>query len=197
MRHSQRLRCSDFWSSRRICGKNAVAFTALLLSLLSVGTLFASAQVLEEDPLLKAHPPKQSTYPNQPSYGQPPINQQDASGIRASSNKMVLKGNVTTLDTAMIQEKDIVDWYGWYMACRQYLVQTGGIQCSIGTMIRFNRNGYMTALTAEPACILSVSQKVFPLPRNTKVDGILLPVRSARSAPASPDELYRYLKGGN
>jgi hypothetical protein len=181
-------------------------FITTLLCLAPMGY----AQVLEKDPSLEGVPGNNNNpilAPLNPTASSPgnfypePSQQQSSSQPRPSnpvpSPKIILKGNVTTLDSALIQEKGLVDWYGWYMSCREYLIYSGGFRCPIGTMIRFNRNGQMTALTNDFACRVSVAQKLFPLPRQTKLDAILLPVRSAKAPPASPEELYQRLKGGD
>jgi hypothetical protein len=156
---------------------------AFALGLLVISqTLPVMAQMLEPDPVIEEMKKPQINSPNPPNPKTP-------------SPKITLKGNITTLDTALIQEADTVDWYGWYMACRKYLILTGGIQCPVGTKIRFNKGGLMTPYSNDTDCIQSVLSKRFPLPTNTKLEGVILPVRSSRVPPASPQELYNLLKG--
>jgi hypothetical protein len=149
----------------------------LALLLMGVTVTTVSAQQLEEDPVLQQL-------------------QQPAAVTRPNPERKILKGNIVSLDAAILEEKGTVDWYGWYMACRQYLIRAGGLNCRIGTMIRFDRSGMMTALSSDLPCVYSVSQKRFALPPNTAVEGIILPVRSGRAQPATPEELHRYLQGG-
>ena len=146
----------------------------LIIGLFLLGLLlpyFAMAQQLEEDPALKAR-------------RKPPVKEKP----------LVLRGNVTTLDDAIVQEKETVNWYGWYLSCRQYLGENGGLSCPLGTMIRFNKNGVTQAMSQDPACIISAAQKYFPLPPNTKLTAILLPVRSGQKPPASPQELLQQIR---
>jgi hypothetical protein len=164
---------------------------ALTLALLAGSQAFpVMAQMLEPDPVVEDMKKPPIPPPNVP--GAPA---QPSSTSKTPTPKITLKGNITTLDTALIQEADTVDWYGWYMACRKYLILTGGIQCSVGTKIRFNRGGLMTPYSSDPDCVQSVLSKRFPLPTNTKLEGVILPVRSSRVPPASLQELYNLLKG--
>lgn len=166
--------------------------TALVCASMCVMTGPGFAQQLEEDPsLVPLHQNKPTIHGNTQENRNPAHSGTFSTG----GSRTVLKGNITTLDTALVQEKDTVDWYGWYMACREYLLATGGLNCSIGALIRFNRNGQMTSLTPEPGCMMSVARKRFPLPPETKLDAIILPVRSGKARPATPEELYYYLKG--
>ncbi|MBY0403842.1 MAG: hypothetical protein K2X66_08075 [Cyanobacteria bacterium] len=195
--------------SLKLSTHRALCLGWLLLLCLLFLVPVSYTQVLEKDPSLEGTPRNNSNNnlpPLNPTVSSPGNFYSDPSQQRPSnasppntspSPKIILKGNVTTLDTAMIQEKDLVDWYGWYMSCREYLIYSGGFRCPIGTMIRFNRNGQMTALSNDFACRVSVAQKLFPLPKQTKLDAILLPVRSAKAPPASPEELYQRLKGGD
>jgi hypothetical protein len=161
--------------------------TFLLGILMISQTMPLMAQMLEPDPVLEEMKKPPITSPSPPT--------QKKTESKSQSPKITLKGNITTLDTALIQEADTVDWYGWYMGCRKYLILTGGIQCPVGTKIRFNRGGLMTPYSNDSDCIQSVLSKRFPLPTNTKLEGIILPVRSSRVPPASPQELYNLLKG--
>lgn len=103
---------------------------------------------------------------------------------------LVLSGKIQTLDAAIESERNFVDWYAWYLSVRAYLAQTGGLPCSLGTPIKFYRNGYIQALTTEWRCLQSTQHRMFPLPRNTRLDAVILPVRQRTAPPASPSELY-------
>jgi hypothetical protein len=103
---------------------------------------------------------------------------------------LVLTGKVKTLQQAIESEKDTVDWYAWYLAAREYLSQTGGIRCPLGTPIKFYRNGRIEAMSFDPYCISSVSGRNYPLPHNTQLDALILPVRPGQGPPASRQEIY-------
>jgi hypothetical protein len=142
-----------------------------LLPVLMAGLvgLPAPAQQLEEDPYLqRSSVTKQQT--------QPPV----------------LTGEVS-VESAMVMEQD-VDWYAWYLAARRHVAEHGGFSdCPLGTMIRFHKNGYVEALSNKPACRFSAALKRFPLPADSRLKAILLPVRSGKLPPASPTELYQHL----
>lgn len=109
--------------------------------------------------------------------------------VNASSQKITLTGKVQTLQDAIASETD-VNWYAWYLACRAYLSQSGGLHCSIGTEIKFFRNGRMMPLTSDPVCLASATGRRFPLPQQTQLDALILPVRNGKAPPVSRDELY-------
>lgn len=111
-----------------------------------------------------------------------------------SSQPIVLTGSVRTLDAAIREEAD-VDWYGWYLAVRNYFQRRGGLQCEIGTPIKFFRSGHIQAESYSPSCLRSVMGKHFPLPGNSRLSAVVLPVRSGKSPPASKEELYHYIRG--
>lgn len=139
----------------------AVLLGALLLP-------WATAQQLQPDPVLA------------PLFDTP-----------ASSEKpLVLQGSVKTLDAA-ISEEVSVDWYGWYMRARSYLAATGGLPCQLGTTIKFHRTGRLEAMTDDPVCRSSLRGRVFPLPRNTELQALLLPVRQGSAPPASREEFLK------
>lgn len=162
----------------------AAALTACGLSLL---TLIAMgwAQELQTDPALE--PPPQSS----PPVTLPPLTSPTPAEPR------VLRGGVRTLDQALADERNVVDWYGWYLACRQYLLTTGGFQCERGTSIQFYRSGQMEALSSDPLCQASVASKHFPLPPATRIDILVLPVRTHVDPPASREEIFRRTRGGS
>lgn len=195
-----------FFSGANPKSKNWQVFLTarnILLLLLLVFCLSASAEAfttLAEQPQMdreelfkplvdtsrNAEPQAQPYAPLQGSaqkQGQIPVHD-------SPSSSKVLTGQVQTLQQAIESEKDAVNWYAWYLAARQYISQTGGLRCALGTPIKFYRNGKMEALTYETSCIGSVIGKRFPLPGNTKLDALILPVRPGQGPPASPDEIY-------
>lgn len=117
-------------------------------------------------------------------YGQVPVNDAPASQTK------LITGKVQTLQQAIESEKDIVDWYAWYLSAREYISRSGGLRCSLGTPIKFFRNGKIEALTFDTACIGSVLGKRFPLPASTRLDALILPVRPGHGPPASETEIY-------
>ncbi|WMU93357.1 hypothetical protein EMOOHJMP_00164 [Microcystis phage MaAM05] len=106
----------------------------------------------------------------------------------------ILTGKVQTLQQAIESERDVVNWYAWYLSAREYIGQTGGLRCSLGTPIKFYRSGKMEALTFDTNCIASVTGRRFPLPANTSLDALILPVRSGQGPPASRDEIYSRIR---
>lgn len=106
----------------------------------------------------------------------------------------VLTGKVQTLQQAIDSERDVVDWYSWYLSAREYISQTGGLRCALGTPIKFYRTGKMEALTFDTNCIASVTGRRFPLPPKTSLDALILPVRSGQGPPASPAEIYSRIR---
>lgn len=124
--------------------------------------------------------------------------QKDAAMVPVGqSNGMVLTGKVQTLQQAIVSESGQVDWYAWYLAARQYLGSTGGLQCALGTPIKFYRNGLIEAMSFSPVCQASVAGRMFPLPSKTKLDALILPVRPGEGPPASPQEIYSRIKANN
>lgn len=107
---------------------------------------------------------------------------------------IVLNGKIESLQSAIDIERDKVDWYAWYLSVRKYLARTGGLPCMLGTPIRFYRNGRIEALTPDPVCQASVQHRRFPLPAETRLDAILLPVRKGTLPPVTPNELYSKIK---
>jgi hypothetical protein len=106
----------------------------------------------------------------------------------------ILTGKVQTLQQAIESERDVVNWYAWYLSAREYIGQTGGLRCRLGTPIKFYRSGKMEALTFDTNCIASVTGRRFPLPANTSLDALILPVRSGQGPPASRDEIYSRIR---
>lgn len=119
--------------------------------------------------------------------GEIPVNE-------TSSQSRIITGQVKTLQEAIDSEKDVVDWYGWYLAARGYISQSGGLRCPLGTPIKFYRNGKIEALTFDSACMASVIGRRFPLPPNTQLDALILPVRPGQGPPATRDEIYSRIR---
>lgn len=116
----------------------------------------------------------------------------DAAGMVPVSENgpRMLTGKVQTLQEAMESESGKVDWYAWYLSARDYLGRTGGLQCALGTPIKFNRSGQIEALSFNPLCQASVAGRRFPLPPKTRLEALILPVRPGEGPPASPEEIY-------
>lgn len=129
---------------------------------------------------LEAHAQKQGEQP-----GEVPV---------SNAPTKILTGKVQTLQQAIESERDVVNWYAWYLSAREYIGQTGGLRCSLGTPIKFYRSGKMEALTFDTNCIASVTGRRFPLPANTSLDALILPVRSGQGPPASRDEIYSRIR---
>ncbi len=106
----------------------------------------------------------------------------------APKKPVVLEGKAITLQEAIDQETS-VDWYGWYLACREYLKVTGGLSCSEGTPIVFHKNGLIQAQSNNFRCKQSVQFKRYRLPENTQLSQLILPVRSNVKPPAPRQEL--------
>jgi hypothetical protein len=169
---------------RRLSSKplwGAILIFILLLSLLPGGALAQDDARLDTSDMLK---PLVDTS-QQPLHGT--ANRQGAS---SSYKPVVLTGTVRTLQQAIEEEKDTVDWYAWYLACREYLSSTGGLPCALGTPIKFYRNGRIEAQTFDAVCLQSVEGRRFPLPAATRLDALILPVRHGNAPPASPQEIY-------
>jgi hypothetical protein len=162
---------------------------ACLLALISAPFSLAESPALDTDTLLK---PLVDT--SQPTTLQGNVAQKHMLPVNDTSpapgKPLVLTGKVQTLQQAIESEKDTVDWYGWYLSARDYLSQTGGLRCALGTPIKFYKNGLIEALTFDPHCIASVSGRHFPLPANTQLDALILPVRPGQGPPASRQEIY-------
>ena len=109
----------------------------------------------------------------------------------------MLTGKVQTLQEAIESESGNVDWYAWYLSARAYLGRTGGLQCALGTPIKFYRNGQIEALSFNPLCQASVAGRRFPLPPKTKLEALILPVRAGEGPPASPEEIYTRIQSGH
>ncbi len=174
----------------------AMAFNLLLGVLAPLPSLAAHAQPepeLDTDALVK---PLVNTNALPPLEGQ--VSQQGTIPVNdsgpAPSKTLVLTGKVQTLQQAMESEKDYVDWYAWYLSARAYLGQSGGIRCPLGTPIKFHKNGLIEAMSFDPYCMASLSGRRFALPRNTKLEALILPVRPGQGPPASPEEINSRVK---
>ncbi len=113
-----------------------------------------------------------------------------AGPVKQQGGKVVLSGKVQTLQQAIQEEKGVVDWYAWYLSVREYLSQTGGLnECALGTEIVFYKNGRIEARSSDPRCTASVMWRRYPLPRDTQLEALILPVRRGSDI-ASPEEIY-------
>ena len=160
-------------------------------SMVFSGDAWAEEPVMDSDILLK--PLVDTSQPNTPSstlHGKAERQGEIPVSDSPSKPPLVLTGKVQTLQQAIESERDTVDWYAWYLSARQYLGQTGGIRCPLGTPIKFYRNGHIEALSFDPYCISSVTDRHFPLPKNTQLDALILPVRPGQGPPASRQEIY-------
>ncbi len=156
----------------------------------------AFSQQLEADPAIQMenHEFKPLTGPTEPvdpwkspnQGGEQPYDKQ---------KKMVLKGEIKTKTLYdAIKDESNVDWYGWYMRTREYLGATGGIQCPLGTPIKFYKNGTIQPISQFPVCRTSLIGRHMPLPKNTELEAIILPTREGTGPPASKQELMYYLR---
>ncbi|MBY0449930.1 MAG: hypothetical protein K2X01_04820 [Cyanobacteria bacterium] len=145
----------------------------LILAGLVTAFLPVYSQVLQDDPALLA-----------------PKSQPD--NITPQSLPKILQGGVSTFESAVAAEQD-VDWYRWYLDCRNYLAATGGLNCRIGTQLKIYKNGLMEALTEDTACVNSAGSRMFALPKATALDAIILPVRNGKLPPASRSEFLKHL----
>lgn len=128
--------------------------------------------------------PFQGNVSKQVQFSRPQINKQPD----------VLKIQVKTFQEAVVLEKAI-DWYGWYLSFRGYIDSTGGLnQCMVGTPIKIHKRGHIEALSPDPRCRLSVAWRRFPLPSETSLDALILPVRSGKLPPASQQELHNRIR---
>jgi len=118
-----------------------------------------------------------------------------------TGKRVVLQGGVS-LDDAMALEgriqsgKQAIDWYGWYLSARESITERGGLQCKLGTLIRINKAGLFQASSPDPDCQKSVARQWFPLPQNSHIPVIILPVRSGAWQPMSEQELLRRVDQG-
>lgn len=112
-----------------------------------------------------------------------------------SDGKFVLSGKVQTLQQAIQSEQGSIDWYTWYLSVREYLKKTGNLnECDLGTEIVFYKDGRMDARSNDPFCVMSVRWRRFPLPKDTQLDALILPVRKEADM-ASPEEIYGRVEG--
>ncbi len=145
---------------------------------------FFKPLVNHNDPMNPSRPPLQG---RAEKNGEVPVN-------NAPQKTLVLTGKVQTLQEAITSESETVNWYAWYLSAREYLGLTGGLRCSLGTPIKFHKSGKIEAITFDTACIGSVIGRRFPLPANTKLDAVILPVRSGSGPPASEAEIYTRIR---
>ena len=168
---------SCHWQSRQ-----GILFGMLLAACCWLPFLTATAQEFELDPSLMPPPESRQdadTAVKTTTSPSPPL----------SSQQMFLQGKITTLEAALKEESKTVDWYAWYLACRDYLIETRGLHCSLGTPLRIYKNGRFQAITSDPVCQASAASKYFPLPEKTVLKAILLPIRGQEDAPASRAEI--------
>jgi hypothetical protein len=173
------------------CLVNRAFFSLLALGFFCTSPAQATEQAqLDTDDMLKPLVDTRQPAPLQDSVGK----QGQASS--PSRQSLIITGKVQTLQQAIESEKDTVDWYVWYLGARSYLGQAGGLQCALGTPIKFYRNGQIEAMSFDPVCQASVAGRFFPLPPKTKLDALILPVRNGQAPPASPQELYSRINAG-
>jgi hypothetical protein len=106
----------------------------------------------------------------------------------SQSQRVVLQGGVS-LDNAMAQEGQRVDWYAWYLKARQSIMANGGLQCPLGTLIIISKQGLFKTDSPYKTCQQSVDRQRSPLPANSQLSYIVLPVRDGAWHPMSPPEL--------
>lgn len=80
---------------------------------------------------------------------------------------------------------DTVDWYDWYRNLHGYLNSVGGVLCSPGTDLRFHQDGRITAVSRDAICLASLENLNYPLPENTPVQVLSLPIRKHSYWPLS------------
>lgn len=171
------------------------ALGVIILGLAS-GQIRAAQPELDTDPFFK---PLVDTSQKQSQEGQK-ISPLEGRAERqgdipvSDSPTRLITGKVQTLQQAIESERDVVDWYAWYLSAREYIGKTGGLRCALGTPIKFHRNGKMEAMSFDTACVGSVIGRRFPLPANTRLDALILPVRPGQGPPASRDEIYSRIR---
>jgi hypothetical protein len=172
---------------------NRAFFSLLALGVFCVSWAHATEQPqLDTDDMLK---PLVDTRQSNPAPLQGSVGKQGQASSPARQS-LIITGKVQTLQQAIESEKDTVDWYVWYLGARSYLGRAGGLQCALGTPIKFYRNGQIEAMSFDPVCQASVAGRFFPLPPKTKLDALILPVRNGQAPPASPQELYSRINAG-
>ena len=178
--------------------KTPLKFAISLAALLLLGLNAVHAQQLapiltpEEEQAIEKQYPGTSNIMPQPSVTR--SNNNNYNVIQNPDGKITLQSSVKNLSDAIRDEQGRVDWYGWYMNARNIIANNGGIQCALGTPIRFHRNGQVKAVSYDPRCQISVSTLSVPLPRETSIDVIILPTRRGSAPPNSPEELYEFLR---
>ncbi len=156
-----------------------------------VATFAQSGQPqLDTDPVFK---PLMDTSRQHPDGGEKTlegsVEKQGEIPVNTGERPRILQGGVQTLQQAIELETDI-DWYTWYLTAREYLSRTGGLQCPLGTSIKFHKTGKIEAMTPDAICMASVAGRNFPLPKKTRLSALILPFRNGNAPPATPDELY-------
>jgi hypothetical protein len=186
-----------------MAGKTVHFISVLLLSgyLLSL-SLWAYGQEFDNDsnskPISGHVETKETAYPPYvPPSNLPPLRPNTPPSAHVQTEAGVTLQGSVTLKEAIQQEKGIVNWYAWYLACRDYLTLMGGLgNCPRGTMIRFHKDGHVDALSPNPYCLMTLSSLNFPLPKNTKLDVVAFPVRAGTAPPASQTEVLDRTGGG-
>lgn len=155
-----------------------------ILSGTAVPSSYGISPQLDLDKLLKLAPSLPEMAPLQGSVQKQQV----------QTEPLTLKIQIKTFKEAVIVEKDLVDWYGWYLSVRKYLAATGGLsRCPIGTPIKFYKQGQIEAISSNLSCQLSVRGRNFPLPANTQLDVLILPVRPGKLPPASLEEIHHHI----
>jgi hypothetical protein len=162
-----------------------LGLACVILILLPVGL---SAQELEGDPSI----PRPWEAPEM-IYPRDTKRPEKISVPRMSDNDRPILSGTITLQTALQMEQERIDWYTWYLDARRYLATHDGIRCETGTTLLFRKDGRMTALTDEPACLATVANKRFPLPLATNVEAVIFPHIPMRTAPVDADALLQFL----
>lgn len=176
-------------------------FRRVLPILLAASMVASAAMAQQLAPMLDSDEGAkiEQKYPNKSLYGAPGEGEEKPSGDgfsaqEGSDGSVTLKSTVKTLDVALKEEMGKVDWYGWYLAARNYIAHNGFINCPLGTPIKFYRDGRIEPMSFSAPCVASTMNMNFPLPKNTSVDVIILPTRPSVIPPASPQELYDFLR---
>ncbi len=174
----------------------SIWFLAFLAAFFLILHAEALSQQLQDDPALQMenHEFKPLTGPSEPvdPWKSP---SQGGEQPYAKQKKVVLKGGVKTKTLYdAIKDEGHVNWYAWYMRAREYLGATGGIDCPLGTPIKFFKSGAVQPLSQLPMCRMSLMGRHVPLPKNTELEAVILPTRSGVAPPASKQELMYYLR---
>ncbi|WP_373531944.1 hypothetical protein [Vampirovibrio sp.] len=89
------------------------------------------------------------------------------------------------------QAKQPANWYDWYRNLHGYLSSEGGVLCSPGTELQFHTDGKITAVSRDAACVASLAGLSYPLPENTSVSQLSLPIRKYSGWPLSSRALQQ------